>query len=75
METYIREQIGYCIGKINEYANTMGDEPTSMWYYWNGQLAALKQVLREVKNDKGGGTGTLPLIPYPGNRTASCRLP
>ena len=39
METYIREQIGYCIGKINEYANTMGDEPTSMWYYWNGQLA------------------------------------
>lgn len=32
METYIREQIGYCIGKINEYANTMGDEPTSMWY-------------------------------------------
>lgn len=30
METYIREQIGYCIGKINEYANTMGDEPTSM---------------------------------------------
>ena len=47
METYIREQIGYCIGKINEYANTMGDEPTSMWYYWNGQLAALKQVLRD----------------------------
>ena len=57
METYIREQIGYCIGKINEYANTMGDEPTSMWYYWNGQLAALKQVLREVKKDKGEGQG------------------
>ena len=57
MEIYIREQIGYCIGKINEYANTMGDEPTSMWYYWNGQLAALKQVLREVKNDKGEGQG------------------
>ena len=61
METYIREQIGYCIGKINEYANTMGDEPTSMWYYWNGQLAALKQVLREVKNDKGEGQGLCPI--------------
>ncbi len=52
MEAYLREQISYCISKINEYANTPGDEPTSMWYYWNGQLAALKQVLREMKNDQ-----------------------
>ena len=60
METYIREQIGYCVDKINEYANTMGDEPSSMWYYWNGQLAAFKQILREWKNAKKNGQDPCP---------------
>ena len=32
METYLQEQIGFCIGKINEYANTVVGEPTSMGY-------------------------------------------
>ena len=51
METYLQEQIGFCIGTINEYANTVGDEPTSMWYYWNGQLAALNTMWRLLKSE------------------------
>lgn len=35
----------------NEYANTVGDEPTSMWYYWNGQLAALNTMWRLLKSE------------------------
>lgn len=45
MENYLRQQIAYCITRINEYANRPNVEATHQWYYWTGRLEAYQSML------------------------------